>query len=308
MPGDRRSRPAPALILVALALVCWPTAARAEPACSSQAEVRVLVEGRGVLESVGLDRRGRLFFTDSSAGELLMLKRPGARPRLILDGIESPGGLVFRRDRSLLVGFGNGLQQASDGTANPEAGLLKVNTQSGTAEVRAEGLQMANGVARGPGRAIYASNDITGGVDRVRGGRVRLNWAPVESANGMVADRERESLFVNQTFTGGTIQRVPFDDPGAARTWFAADPPDQNVWFDGLTRAGSDRLYVAAVGAGEVWRVNGPGAACVLASLDPFPRGPSDLAFGRKRGDFKPRSLYVTTFGGELLELTGARG
>jgi sugar lactone lactonase YvrE len=270
--------------------------------------VRVLVEGRGVLESVGLDRRGRLFFTDSSAGELLMLKRPGAKPKLIADGIESPGGLVFRRDRNLLVGFGNGLQQAADGTANPEAGLLKVHTQRGTAEVHTEGLQMANGVARGPGRAIYASNDITGGVDRVRRGVVRLNWAPVESANGMVADRARESLFVNQTFTGGTIQRVPFNDPAAAPTWFAADPPDEDIWFDGLTRDGADRLYAAAVGAGEVWRVSGPGSACVLATGDPFPRGPSDLAFGRKRGEFKPRSLYVTTFGGELLELVGARG
>jgi len=74
-----------------------------------------------------------------------------------------------------------------------------------------------------------------------------------------------------------------------------------------MTRDGEDRLYVAANGSGEVWRIDGPGAACSLLSRDPFPSGPSDLAFGRPQGSFPRSSLYVTTFGGELLELAAVR-
>lgn len=270
----------------------------------------MLSDGHGILESIAVDHRGRLFFTDSDAGSLLMLRRPGAEPEVVLDGVEGPGGIVFKRaKRRLLLGFGDSIGQAIDGTDNPEAGLLDVDVRSGTAKIHTEGLQMANGVARGPGRSIYASNDIgVGGVDRVVRRMPELNWANVVSANGMVADNAKETLFVNQTFTAAAISRVPFDNPGAAVPYFSAAPADYAAGFDGLARDGQDRLYVAANGAGQIWRIDGPQSACVLAERTPFPSGPSDLAFGRKRGAFPPRNLYVTTFGGELLELVGARG
>lgn len=297
------------LVLAAIAAALSPASAAAAPDCSRQAEVRVLSDGHGILESVAVDRRGRLFFTDSDAGQLLMLRRPGAEPQVIVEGVDGPGGIVFQRRRgNLLLGFGDTIEQAADGTLNPEAGLLKVDVRGRTAEIHTEGLQMANGVARGPGATIYASNDVTGGVDRIRARMPELNWANVISANGMVADGDREALFVNQTFTAAAISRVPFDDPGATATYYAAGPTDLAAGFDGLARDGQDRLYVAANGAGQVWRVDGPDSACVLAERAPFPSGPSDLAFGRARGEFSPRNLYVTTFGGELLELVGARG
>lgn len=295
------------LALLAAALAAGPAAAA--PPCSKPAKVRVLSSGHGILESIAIDSRGRLFFTDSTAGELLMLRRPGGSPKLVLDGIDGPGGIIFQRyGGNVLVGFGDTIAQANDGPLNPEAGLLRVNPKTGASEVHTEGLQMANGVARGPGKAIYASIDIGGGVDRIRKHRVRLNWADVISANGMIADSAKQSLFVNQTFTAAAIQRVPFDDPAGAETYFAAGPADSAAGFDGLTRDADDRLYVAANGAGQIWRVDSPSEACVLAEMDPFPAGPSDLDFGHKRSRFSPRNLYVTTFGGELLELVGARG
>ncbi len=295
------------LALIAGALAVLSGSALAAPPCAKQPQVKVLVSGRGVLESIGVDKRGRLFFTDSDAGELLMLRRPGAEPRLILDGIDGPGGIVFRKDGKLLVGFGDSIAQAADGPLNPEAGLLLVDPKTGKSRVHTSGLQMANGIARGPGRTIYASIDIGSGIDRVRKRTPELNWANVISANGMIVDSTSRFLFVNQTFTAAAIQRVPLDDPGAAATWYTAGVADAAAGFDGLTRDGADRLYAAANGAGEVWRVDGPGAACVLAGRDPFPSGPSDLAFGRKKSRFPPRNLYVTTFGGEVLELVGAR-
>jgi gluconolactonase len=295
-----------ALTLLAAAVAAAPAAAAAP--CANPAQVRVLSSGHGVLESIAIDSRGRLFFTDSTAGELLMLRRPGGRPKLILDGIDGPGGIVFQRHSgNVLVGFGDTIAQAADGPLNPEAGLLRVNPTTGASEIHTVGLQMANGVARGPGRRIYASIDIGGGIDRIRKRRVRINWADVPSANGMIADRAKRSLFVNQTFTAAAIQRVPFDDPSAAETYFAAGPADAAAGLDGLTRDGNDTLYAAANGAGEIWRIDGPGKYCTLAELDPFPSGPSDLDFGNRRGNFSARNLYVTTFGGELLELVDAR-
>jgi sugar lactone lactonase YvrE len=269
--------------------------------------VRVLSDGHGVLESIAVDRRGRLFFTDATNGTRMMLRRPGAEPRLILDGIEGTGGIVLRRDGDLLMGFGNSVAQAGDGTANPEAGLLRVDPRSGEARVWVEGLQMANGLTRGPGRTIFASNDIAGGVDRVRRRVPELNWAPITSANGLIMSSDRETLFVNQTFTAAAIQAVPVDDPAAAETYYAAGPADVAAGLDGLTADGRDRLYAAANGLGQVWRIDGPADACVLAARDPFPSGPSDLSFGAREGEFPAQNLYVTTFGGELLELTGAR-
>jgi sugar lactone lactonase YvrE len=276
--------------------------------CPDAAKVRVVSDGHGLLESIGVDKKGRIFFTDSDAGELLMIRKPGAEPSVVADGIDAPGGIVFQNHSgSVLVGFGDSIAQAGDGAASPEAGLLRVNPKTGETTVHTEGLQMANGVARGPGRTIYASNDITGGIDRVRRGSVLLNWAPIASANGMIADTGRDSMFVNQTFVASAIQRVPFDDPGAAETYYAAPPADAAGGLDGLTRDGEDRLYAAANGAGQIWRVDGPDDACVLAERTPFPSGPSDLAFGRKGSGFSPHSLFVVTFGGELLELKGAR-
>jgi len=305
----RAGRTLGTIAATAVAALCVAAPASALDNCDTQPQVHVLSDGHGVLESVGVDRRGRLFFTDSDAGQLLMLNKPGAKPKVIADSIDGPGGIVFQRQKgNVLVGFGDSIAQATDGPVNPEAGLLRVDPESGKTEVRTEGLQMANGIARGPDNTIFASNDITGGIDRVRKGQMpEVNWAGVISANGMVSDTARKTLFVNQTFTVSAIQRVPFDDPGAASTYFQAPPADAAGGLDGLTRGDGNTLYAAANGAGQIWRVDGPDSACVLAERTPFPSGPSDVAFGRAGTKFSPKNLYVTTFGGELLELVGAR-
>jgi len=297
---------APLACAAALAL---PAPALALPDCPDQPEIRVIADGLGALESIGVDARGRIFFTDADAGTLLMIRERGAKPRVIADGIDGPGGIAFQRHSGrVLVGFGNSFAQAADGTLNPEAGILRVDPDTKQVKVRTEGLQAANGIARGRDRALFASNALTGGIDRIVNGRVQLNWAPVSSANGLIADRDGESLFVNQTLGPAAIVRVPLDDPAAASTYWSAPAADLAAGLDGLTSDGRDNLYAAANAGGAVWRVGSDGAGCALAKRQPFPSGPSDLAFGRKGAGFSRESLYVTTFGGELLELVGARG
>jgi sugar lactone lactonase YvrE len=236
------------LAAVAISLLAAGPAAAVDR-CGRDVEVRVLSSGHGILESIGIDSRGQLFFTDSSRGELLRLRKPGREPRVILDGIDGPGGIVFRRQsRRLLMGFGNTVSQAADGTEQPEAGLLSVNPRKRSARIHTRGLQMANGIARGPGPTLYASNDISGGVDRIRNRIPTLSWADLVSPNGMSVDRARESLFVNQTLTAARIERVPLADPGAFTTYYAAPAADAGAAFDGLARDRKDRLYVAANG------------------------------------------------------------
>lgn len=293
-------------LLTAVALVA-PASAAAVTDCEAVPETNVLYQGDGVLESIGVDARGRLFFSDSTAGTLMMLKRPGAEPATILEDIKGPGGIVFRRDGKLVMGQGNGLVDGAIGNLTPRARLVVVDPASGETRTLAEGLQMANGIARGPGQTIFASVDLGSGIDRIRGGEVEVDWATPLSPNGLVVDSTRQFLFVAQTFTLAAIQKIPLDDPAAATTYYSAGPTDVAAGFDGLTRDGSDRLYVAANGAGQVWRIDGPAAACSLLNRDAFPDGPSDLAFGRPRGAFPAANLYVTTFGGELIELVGVR-
>lgn len=298
----RRALSAAAACLCGVAIA--PAAAAALDDCTQQPEVRVLYSGPGKLESVGVDRRGRIFFTDAAAGRLLRLRDDG-RVRTLTSGIEAPGGIVMQR-RHVLVGFGDSVAQAADGELNPEAGMLRVNPRTGAATTFVDGLQMANGIARGPGGQIFASNDVLTGIDRIKGGEVELGWANVTSPNGLAVDLAGKHLFANQTFTAAGIQRIPIAAPGSPSTYYAAPPADIGAGLDGLERApGSDVLYAAANGAGQVWRISGPGEACVLASRVPFPDGPSDVAFARGRG-FGAGTLLVTTFGGELLALPGA--
>ncbi|HET6830971.1 MAG TPA: hypothetical protein VFH44_06420 [Solirubrobacterales bacterium] len=296
-----------AVVAAGLCVLAGAAPAAALDACPEQPRAQVIHSEAGLFESIAVDRRGRLFFTNSTAGELLMIRRAGAKPRVVLDGIDAPGGIVFRRNGNVLVGYGDSIAQGSDGEENPEAGLIEVDPRTGRSRIYVEGLQMANGVTRGPGGQIFASTDFGTGVDRIRRGLVELGWAPLEGSNGMVVDRRKRNLFVNQTFTTPpTIARVPLRDPTASVPWFTA-PSEPGAFLDGLAGDGKGNLYPAANGAGSVWKVSSPRRACVLWQGTPFPSGPSDVAFGRGKGRFPKGSLFVTTFGGELIQLRRVR-
>jgi sugar lactone lactonase YvrE len=295
------------LIGTAIAIAAC-TLAMAEPAaalesCSKTPPVRTIDTQSGKLESIAFDAEGRLFYTALDQGLLLMIPRAGAKPRVVLDGIDGPGGIVMRRDGDVLVGFGNNAG-AVDGLADPQAGLIRVDPETGKSKVFVRGLQMANGVTRAPGGTIFASTDFGTGVDRIRHGSVQLQWATLDSPNGMIVDKAKRHLFANETFAAvPTIQRMSLDDP-PGKPWFTA-PEEPGAFLDGLTRAPDGTLYAAANGAGDVWRVEGPEDGCVL--MDGPPLGPSALAFGRGKGRFAKHSLFVTTFQGQLLELPHAR-
>jgi sugar lactone lactonase YvrE len=298
----------------AAALLAVPASALAVPDCDDPPAQRVLVSGRGTLESVIADQRGHLFFTDADAGQLLRMDRRHSEPRVLVDGISGPGGLAWLPDGTLLVGYGDSIQTAVNGEQDPLAGLLRVDPRSGETSVYAQGLAMANGVVRGADGAIYASADVgTAGIDRVLSGDVMVGWAKIESPNGLVIDTSGRWLYAAQTFVPAAISRIEIANPANVETWFRPPADDVAAGLDGMTRDSEDNLYVAANGGGAVWRVGTDAQACALAHMPPL--GPSAGAFGSARSTrggrplgFGPRNLYVTTFQGELIQLKNVLG
>lgn len=293
--------------LACLALIA-PAAAAAAPDCTrNPPEVNPLLHGQGTLESTIVDHRGRLYFTSGQTGgtgELRRMRRPGADPTPVVSGVEAPGGLVLLPGRDLLLGYGDSVLGGATGTIDPQAGLLRV-TPKGESEPYADGLAMANGVARAPDGTVFASTDVGIGIDRVApDGTVENAWASIISSNGLVVSRSGRFLYAAQTFQPAAIQQIDIAHPNQIEPFFQAQPGDIAAGFDGMTRDNRGNLYVAANGAGEVWRIGRDGTACVLA------RGlgmPSAVALGRNRGRFGRPNLYVVNFGGDVIELKGAR-
>ncbi len=292
-------------VILSAAVLAAPAAAAPSPDCANAPTPKVIYSGQGVLESVIVGPLGRLYFTSTPAGQsgkLMKVDRPGATPRVLVDGITGPGGMVFDRFR-LLLGYGDTAANGVAGDANPTAGLYSVNPITGAKRVFATGLGMANGVARGPDGAIYASNDFGMKLDRVLGGAVNHGWATVNSANGLVVDPTGRYLYAAQTFQAPQIARIEIAHPSNVTTFAAGTPEDGNAILDGMTRDRWGNLFVAANVGGQIWKVDRLGRICVLA------RGlhnPSAVAFGHGFRRFGAGNLYAVTFAGDVVELPGA--
>jgi sugar lactone lactonase YvrE len=203
------------------------------------------------------------------------------------------------RDSSLVVGFGNSNADALADNGN--AGLMRVDPKTGqTIEILTRGLDMANGIARGPDGAYYASNDFGHGIDRFLNGQVTDNWSQVETPNGLVIDSAGRYLYAAQTFKPASIAQIDLTQPQLVTTYAAASGADIFAGPDGITRDGVDRLYVAANGAGEVWRVDRDRSICALARGLQFV---SSVSFGGGKPGFPSRNLYGVTFTGLIVEL-----
>jgi gluconolactonase len=296
--------PIMAAALAAALLTAAPAAAVAP--CDRTIEPRVLAAGQGTLESVITGAGGRLYFTatpDEEAGRLMVLPRRRSTPRVVNTPIRSPGGLAVDDRGRILVGYGNGLNGVT-GTLFPASGLFRVDPRTGARTLFTNGLSMANGIVRSSDGTVYASDDFGTNIDRVRNGRVDHGWIRTLSPNGLVLSRDERYLYWAQTFQPPQISRVDLAEHRRAEVFARGDLGDLTAGLDGMTRDSRDRLFVAANGIGEVWRVDTAGRACMLA--DGVGR-PSAVAFGSGRRGFKRDSLYVVEFGGTVWELRRAR-
>ena len=213
------------MLTCAFALATAP-AAQALPDCENAPVPRDILTGQGTLESTIADGRGHLYFTSSAAGgSLIKLRHEGADPRPLVTGVAAPGGLAIHASGDLLMGYGNSIPGGTTGTLDPQAGLLRIDRRTGESNLYADGLAMANGVARADDGTVFASDDFGIGIDRVApDGTVENVWAEVISSNGMAISPNQRWLYVAQTFQPAAIQRVLIDDPTHVEEFFPPRP------------------------------------------------------------------------------------
>ncbi len=291
-------------VCVALLALTLPTAALAVDDCfPGRTTAREILTGQGLLESAIVDAQGRLYYTDTDADALMRLDRPGALPKVVAGGIVSGGGLAWLPGgRALLVGQGDGAAAGVLGNVNPAAQLLRVDTTTGKVTTFARGLSMANGVARGPDGTVYASTDVGASIDRISadGRTVTRNWANVVSGNGLAVDPGGRYLYVNQTFVPAAIQRVDIRHPGTVEEYVRPPATDIAAGLDGMAIDKKGRLYAAANGGGQLWRVTRDRRICALARNVLLP---SAVALGRSHHGFSQGHLYAVTFRGVVVEV-----
>jgi len=287
-----------------VALLTVPTgAAQAMAPCPGVATaVKPVLTGQGSLESVIVDARGRLFYTDTTARALRRIDAPGAPPKTILADLVAPGGLALDNQGRVIVGSGDSLAGGALGNVAPAARLLRVGPDGGPAEVVADGLQMANGVVRARDGTLFASSDVGLGIDRVApDGAVTLRWAIVASPNGLAIDRVGRYMFAAQTFVPAAIARIDLRDPSRVETYVSA-PADFAAGLDGMTIDGEDRLYVTANVSGEVWRIGTDRSVCAVGT---GLVNPSAVAFGEGTSGFSAGRLFAVGFDGTIAEVPG---
>lgn len=292
-----------ALTLVAFFALSAP--ALAVPDCEDAQPARVVLSDAGSMESVIGGPDGALYYTNQPREALMRLDAPGALPVEVAGGIAKPGGLLAGEDgRSIIVGYGDGIQEGTAGNVVGLAGLYRVELATGAKTTVATGTSMSNGLARDATGVIYASNDFGAGIDRIMGDRVERNWASVASPNGLAVSPDGRYLYANQTFQPAAIQRVDLTDPRRVERYAAPGPEDIAAGLDGLTIDGAGRLFAAANQAGEVWRVETDGSICALArDLNQT----SAVAFGSGQSAFPATSLYAVGFDGKIVEIPQAR-
>ena len=97
------------------------------------------------------------------------------------------------------------------------------------------------------------------------------------------------------------IQRITVAHPSEVTPYVIASSEDMAAGPDDMTQDEHGNLYLAANGAGEVWKIDTQRRICVLA------RGlmnASAVSFGTGR---YARNLYVSTFTGLIVELRNVR-
>jgi sugar lactone lactonase YvrE len=144
-------------------------------------------------------------------------------------------------------------------------------------------------------------------------GQPRLFTDAVGHPNGIALSSDGSTLYVAQIFeslrptvTSGKVWAVPLEDGDvAALPELLVDLGDAAA-NDGLALDEHGRLYVAANGFGQIWRVDPVSAETVLIAED-MP-GAASIAFGQ--GAFDPEAIYVTsTRTGKVWEVAvGAKG
>jgi DNA-binding beta-propeller fold protein YncE len=288
-----------ALPLMAAMLAIVPATAQARPRPCADWHARTLLSGQGWLENLAFDGRGRLTISALGRNRLLKLRR-GGRPHTLLSPVTAPGGQALRRGHFLYFVTGDIAPPMPTGTID------RLNLRTHKRITWATGLTMPNGMTFLPDGDAVVSRDLGVGTGLTRIPRRHprhpdFNWARIDDTNGLAVDPNGRFLYVARTFSDdGEIDRVNIAHPRRVR---AVGHLGAGVSPDDMTIDAKGILYVAGFLSGEVFRLNPrTGRSCAIATGLSSPTSPRFGGAG-----WRAKRLYVTTAGGDLVELRPPR-
>ena len=248
-------------------------------------------------EGISFSGEGRLFVTCNRA--FWEISIDGVATKLV-DLDSNLGTAGFGARDTLVADFGP-TNAFRDGR-NSDGVIWRI-TPEGDKTAVSRGIGDPNFVLVMKDGSYLVTDDATADIYRVGEDGIPNLWSTaVNHPNGLALSADGSTLYVAQIFTN--IRPVVFDDA----IWsmkIAADKPlrdaklavrtGPNSAVDGLAMDKEGRVYIAANGAGQLWRFDPSNDEMVLIAAGMF--GIASLAFGE--GDFDHQSIYATaTFSG----------
>ncbi|MEV5651967.1 SMP-30/gluconolactonase/LRE family protein [Nocardia sp. NPDC052254] len=293
-----------ALAFITVTAVGAPKAAAAAGICPGAGQPTVQAGSvPGALEGLTVDSRGRAYTTDIVTGRVFRIDAPGAAAVPIATVPSGgAGALAWTPDDKLLVGYGADPRVVIGDTAR-QAGIVKIDPDTGAVLPYAAGLSAANGMDVAADGTAYATNDFGNLIGRVApDGRVQADWARLPSANGAVLGAGDEYLYVSRTFTNPGVSRIPVANPSAPQSLLDLTGADATAAPDGLTLDSQNRPVVPFNPSGRIVRIDAPGQFCELGTGSPLT---SVVTYGRGTGGFSAGRLFAATFTGVVYEIPG---
>ncbi|MEE3850588.1 SMP-30/gluconolactonase/LRE family protein [Gordonia sp. LSe1-13] len=274
------------------------------PPCAQAGPPKVLTQDIATFEGGDFDDKGRMVVSNWLGSNMHRMDKPG-RTQVINPFVLFPLGVVNNRDGRMVVG--NGITTLTPFSQFiPSGQLMSMHPDNGSFQGYArQFVSQGNGLTRGPDGSIYASNDLAASLDKILpNGHVIKGFYQGSGTNGGTVSRDGTTLYVTETFT--VDAKVIAIDTTTGRGHVYWRPPAHLALahLDDVKRDGAGNLYVAAWGAGQVWRISADGrSACVLMAGELLPAG---LVVGKEGTRFAPHSLFVLTHGGRIVEIPHA--
>jgi sugar lactone lactonase YvrE len=273
-------------------------------------EARILVDGVFQrCEGIAFNGAGDLFVAGNAA--LWQVDTAGEATKIAV--MYSNLGLAPIGERDILMADFGPSNRFNLGP-NADGIVWRVTPEGDTTRVVDGGIGDPNFVMVLADGSFLVTDDATDEILWVgEDGQPRLFTDAVGHPNGIALSNDGSTLYVAQIFeslrptvTSGKVWAVPLEDGDLAGLPELLVDLGDGAANDGLALDEHGRVYVAANGVGQIWRVDPPSGESVLIAEN-MP-GAASIAFGR--GAFDHEAIYVTsTRTGRVWEVgVGAKG